>query len=168
MMNEKGVTQKLIKELCEIKGITVAGLEKKLGFSNRSLTGDSAIRSDRLLEVAKFFNVSMEYLMGIDEDSGPGLTEDANVLRLASKEGQQGSLIIAIEECSELQKAITKYLRYHDKVSENELARLKENATEEMADVLIAIKMAKHSMDIKSEDIAKWYDAKMQRNMSRK
>ena len=89
MMNEKGVTQKLIKELCEIKGITVAGLEKKLGFSNRSLTGDSAIRSDRLLEVAKFFNVSMEYLMGIDEDSSPGLTEDANVLRLASKEGQQ-------------------------------------------------------------------------------
>jgi len=32
MMNEKGVTQKLIKELCEIKGITVAGLEKKLVF----------------------------------------------------------------------------------------------------------------------------------------
>ena len=39
---------------------------------------------------------------------------------------------------------------------------------EEMADVLIAMKMAQHSMDINSEDITKWYEAKMQRNMGRK
>ena len=165
---EKGITQKLIKELCEINNITVTGLEKKLGFSNRSLSGDSAIRSDRLLEVAKYFDVSMEYLMGVNDDPAPVIKEDANALRLASKEGQQGSLVIAIEECSELQKAITKYLRYHEKVSENELSRLKENTAEEMADVLIAMKMAQHSMDINSEDITKWYEAKMQRNMGRK
>lgn len=57
-------TQEIIKELCRNKGISVSALEQELGFSNASLKGNGAIKSDRLLAVAKYFGVSMEYLMG--------------------------------------------------------------------------------------------------------
>ena len=60
------ITQDIIRKLCKEKGISVTDLEKTLGFGNGSLTKSSAkaIRSDRLLLIAGYFNVSMEYLMG--------------------------------------------------------------------------------------------------------
>lgn len=60
-------TQEIIKELCKKRGITVSSLEQELGFSNSSLKGTGAIKSDRLLAVAKYFGVSMEYLMGTED-----------------------------------------------------------------------------------------------------
>lgn len=60
------ITQDIIRKLCKEKGISVTDLEKSLGFGNGSLTKSSsnAIRSDRLLLISKYFNVSMEYLLG--------------------------------------------------------------------------------------------------------
>lgn len=57
-------TSEIIRSLCRRNGISVTDLEKELGFGNGSLTKSGVIRSDRLLIVAKRFNVSMEYLMG--------------------------------------------------------------------------------------------------------
>ena len=53
----------VIRELCKEKGISVTDLEKELGFGNGSLTKKGTMRSDRLMTVANYFNVSMEYLL---------------------------------------------------------------------------------------------------------
>jgi len=60
-------TTDIIRTLCKNKGISVTDLEKELGFGNGSLTKSSTLRSDRLLAIAKYFDVSMEYLMGEPE-----------------------------------------------------------------------------------------------------
>ena len=57
-------TKDIIKDLCGKNGISVTALEASLGFSNGSLQKSGFLRSDRLLAVAKYFKVSMEYLMG--------------------------------------------------------------------------------------------------------
>lgn len=67
MKKAKILTKEIIKEECILKGLTVSGLEQKLGYANGSLKKDGALRSDRLLEVARELNVSMEFLMGVDE-----------------------------------------------------------------------------------------------------
>lgn len=56
-------TSEIIRSLCKEKGISVKTLEVELGFSNGSLTKGTALRSDRLYEVAKYFGVPVEYLM---------------------------------------------------------------------------------------------------------
>lgn len=53
----------IIKNLCKSKGISLKALEKELGYSNGSLAKAKVIPSDRILELSKYFNVSMEYLM---------------------------------------------------------------------------------------------------------
>lgn len=60
-------TSDIIRQLCRTNNVSVTDLEIELGFSNGSLTKSNYIRSDRLLAVAKRFNVSMEYLMGEEE-----------------------------------------------------------------------------------------------------
>lgn len=59
---------KKIKDLCASRGIRIANLEKILGFANGSLAkSDEKIQAGRLLAVAKYFGVTMEYLMGEDD-----------------------------------------------------------------------------------------------------
>lgn len=67
-------------------------------------------------------------------------------------------LIISIEECSELQKTITKYLRGKGDY---------ENICEEMADVIICLDWLQHILDIKNEDIQKWIEYKTERTLGR-
>lgn len=55
-----------IRELCKKKGISITILEQELGFSNGSITKPKVIPSDRLLLIAQYFNVSMEYLLGTE------------------------------------------------------------------------------------------------------
>lgn len=71
-------TQEIIKQLCESRGSTVSALEQKLGYANGSLKKAGSIKSDRLLEIANEFGVSMEYLMGTNE---PGLDSDMSILQ---------------------------------------------------------------------------------------
>ena len=57
-------TSDIIRSLCKEKHISVTELESVLGFGNGSLTKKgSFLRSDRLLAVADYFHVSMEFLM---------------------------------------------------------------------------------------------------------
>ena len=52
-----------INDLCRQNGTTIAKLEKELGYSNGSLAKAKDIPSSRIYEIAKRFNVSMEYII---------------------------------------------------------------------------------------------------------
>lgn len=56
-------TREIIRELCKKKGISVTTLESELGFGNGSLTKGTSPRGDRLLAVARYFHVPIEYLL---------------------------------------------------------------------------------------------------------
>ena len=56
-----------IKDLCEEKEISITKLESDLGFGNSSIkkwNGKVCPSADKLLKVAKYFNVSVDYLLG--------------------------------------------------------------------------------------------------------
>ncbi len=56
-------TKEVLKDLCDKKNTTFAQVEKELGFANGSLAKTDFMRSDRLLLLSEYFNVSMEYIM---------------------------------------------------------------------------------------------------------
>lgn len=56
-------TLEIIKDLCKKEGIKISTLEKEMGYGNGSLSKANKIPSDRILDLSKRFNVSMEYLM---------------------------------------------------------------------------------------------------------
>ncbi len=67
-----------IKSLANERGISLPVLEAELGFGNSTIVkwDKSTPNADKLNAVAKYFDVSMDYLMnGIDED---GLTKKNN------------------------------------------------------------------------------------------
>ncbi len=53
----------IIKELCRKNGITVAGLEKTLGFGNGSISKPGKMSARRVYEISRYFNVPMEYII---------------------------------------------------------------------------------------------------------
>lgn len=55
-----------IKQLAYEKGLTIAELERILGFSNNIISkwDTSVPRSDKLAKLADYFNVSTDYLLG--------------------------------------------------------------------------------------------------------
>lgn len=60
-----------IRELCKRKGMTLASLEKELGYANGSIAkSDGKTQSARIKAIADFFGVSMEYIMTGTEKSG--------------------------------------------------------------------------------------------------
>ena len=75
----------IIRDLCKLKGTSIARLEKELGLGNGTIASSKSnyMRSDRLKAVADYFHVSMEYLMtGSDPDTAarpiyPDLSIDA-------------------------------------------------------------------------------------------
>lgn len=58
-----------LNQLCKEKKVTISEVEKSLNLSNGSLRKDGDIKSERLLALADYFNVSMEYLMGRDKNN---------------------------------------------------------------------------------------------------
>lgn len=55
-----------VKMLAERDKISISALEKKLGFSNKSLyphKKDSTIRGDRIVALAKYFHVTTDWLL---------------------------------------------------------------------------------------------------------
>lgn len=76
-------TSEIIRKLCKENHISVTDLESKLGFSNGSLTKGSSLRSDRLYEVAKYFNVSMEYLLHGEEHKSVEFLRNQNAIKLS-------------------------------------------------------------------------------------
>lgn len=57
-----------IENLCKENEISFAKLEKDLGYSNGSLKKATSIKIDRLVELANYFNVSVDYLLGIKKE----------------------------------------------------------------------------------------------------
>ena len=74
----------IIKNLCKTRSISVSSLEKDLGYGNGSLAKAKVIPSDRIFEIAKYFNVSMEYLMGEEKE-----TEEAYYLNEETRDMAQ-------------------------------------------------------------------------------
>lgn len=59
-------TFEIVKELCKKQGISLNVLEEKLGLGKNSLYGlkRNQPSADRLQEIADYFNVSTDYLLG--------------------------------------------------------------------------------------------------------
>lgn len=63
----EGVLYQRIKQLCSRKGIKIAKLESDLGFGNSSIKKwekSSSPSIDKIVKVATYFDVSIDYLMG--------------------------------------------------------------------------------------------------------
>lgn len=57
-----------IKQLCrEKKNISITTLEQRLGFSNGSLSKAKDIPSSRIMQIADYLEVSVDYLMTGEE-----------------------------------------------------------------------------------------------------
>ena len=64
-----------VKMLAKRQNISVSALEQELGYGNGSLyphTKDATIRGDRVVELAKYFNVTTDWLL--TGDSGERLS----------------------------------------------------------------------------------------------
>lgn len=67
-----------VRELCKERKIPVSRLEKDLGFANGYINQlrKGVFPADRLLEIAKYFSVSVDFLMtGVETEKAPALTE---------------------------------------------------------------------------------------------
>lgn len=74
--------------------------------------------------------------------------------------------LVAVEELSELQKAITKLIRYPEKSTKPlEYKGLRSNLAEEMADVLIVMDQMKYYYGISDDEINDIIQAKQERMM---
>lgn len=60
-----------IKELADIKGVSLAQIERDLNFSNGIISSwkNGRASQDKLSAIADYFNVSTDYLLGRKEDS---------------------------------------------------------------------------------------------------
>lgn len=63
----ESVLYERIKDLCNKKNITIAKLESDLGFGNSSIKKWERLSSpsvDKIMKVASYFDVSIDYLLG--------------------------------------------------------------------------------------------------------
>ncbi|WP_353462502.1 helix-turn-helix transcriptional regulator [Mammaliicoccus sciuri] len=79
-----------IRNLCSQKGITIAELERELGFSNAQIRRWHNGRypsADRLQKVADYFDVSIDYLMGNQKEhyAGEEISEDIRIMQRAAE-----------------------------------------------------------------------------------
>lgn len=58
-----------IKQLCDAKGETLASLERKMDFGNGTIRRwcDTTPSGDKLVKIADYFHVSVDYLLGREE-----------------------------------------------------------------------------------------------------
>lgn len=84
--------------LCDEKKVTIAEVEKALNMSNGSLRKNGDIKGERLLALAKYFDVSMEYLMGEKEkavpDYVPGTAEIIDLYHRVTPEQREAVLTL--------------------------------------------------------------------------
>lgn len=90
-----------IKETCrKTRNISITTLEQELHYSNGSLSKVKDIPSSRILEIAKYLNVSMDFLM---TGENPQISKEDALLD------------VQISEDIELKKAIEKYYSLDDR-----------------------------------------------------
>ncbi|QQK06958.1 helix-turn-helix domain-containing protein [Miniphocaeibacter halophilus] len=78
----------IIKELCKVKGISISELERQLGYSQNVLyrLKTQVPGSDKVVDLANFFNVSTDYLLGRTEIKNILTTKDKNDIALLIKQ----------------------------------------------------------------------------------
>ena len=67
-----------VRQLCKERKIPVYRLEKDLGYANGYINQlrKGVFPADRLLEIANYFSVSVDFLMtGVEPEKAPALTE---------------------------------------------------------------------------------------------
>lgn len=76
-----------IKELCEAQCLTLASLERKLDFGNGTIRRwDNTLPSgDKLLKVAEYFDVSVDFLLGRENEQEDVLDENLVILSRNAK-----------------------------------------------------------------------------------
>lgn len=69
-------TFEIVKSLAKKQGLSLNQLEDKLGYSRNTLYGlkSSTPKSDRIQEIADYFNVSTDYLLGRTDN--PNIASD--------------------------------------------------------------------------------------------
>ena len=81
-----------------------------------------------------------------------------DIKKMLNSQSVEVNKTIVIEELSELQKEVCKYLRGDER---------REEIKEEMADVYICLQMLKEIYNFSDEDLEKMYERKMRRNIER-
>ena len=72
-----------MKALCKENNISITKLENEMGYGNGSLAKAKNISGERVYEVAQYFGVSMEHLMGKEKKESTaedGLSENIKAL----------------------------------------------------------------------------------------
>ena len=74
-----------IKELASQKNVSIRQVEEKLGFANGTIRqwGRKNPGVNKVKDVAKYFNVSVDYLLGLDDDEPT--TQTVDLAEIASK-----------------------------------------------------------------------------------
>lgn len=85
-----------IMQLCNLHGITKTKLERDCGFSQNSINKwtTQSPSMDKILKVANYFNVSVDYLVGKTDTPTP-LTSDGSSVAVPDK---YGDVLVALNE----------------------------------------------------------------------
>lgn len=83
----------IIKQLCDKEGIAVATLEKEMNYGNGSLSKAKRLPAERIMELSKRFDVSMEFLMtGKDNADSSQYSDLADIYLSYAKEAQDNGI----------------------------------------------------------------------------
>ena len=66
-----------IKKLCEESGVSIHKLEMDLKFSNGSLAKSKMLSFDRVVAIANYFRVPIDYFLSDDETELQKITHDS-------------------------------------------------------------------------------------------
>lgn len=79
---EKTPVLERVKQLAKKQGISIVELEEKLGFGRNSLYAwkNKTPSYEKLIKVADFFHVSVDYLLGREEAKTPSSVEIKDLL----------------------------------------------------------------------------------------
>lgn len=114
-----------IKQLCEERNITISKLESDLGFGNSSINkwkNSTSPSIDKVISIAKYFDVSIDYLTGTEESSNiDDMSKNRNYMKfiIAYDFGWIfNKMSLACDEAFELAEEIIK--RYTRTIAEEE------------------------------------------------
>ena len=108
-----------IKELCQKRGISINSLEETLGYSRNTIYSMKSKKpnAERLQEIADYFNVSTDYLLGrtdnpaiANNDTIAGYTSD-DLRKMAENAKTFDGKPLTEEDIDAIQNIIEIYLR---------------------------------------------------------
>lgn len=110
-----------IKELCQKRGISINSLEETLGYSRNTIYSMKSKKpnAERLQEIADYFNVSTDYLLGRTDNPNIANSKEqfffegkeVNVEELASTAMRFNGKPLSDEDKKAIQNIIEIYLR---------------------------------------------------------